>query len=70
MIKAGPVDILGANDKVLKNSSVSDCMKGCDADQLCQVGAIEMVQYGSALTNLFKNYLRKITLHRNLFKTL
>ena len=64
------MDILGVNDKLLKNSSLSDCMKACDANQRCQVGAIEMVQYGSALTNLFKNYLRKITLHRNLFKTL
>lgn len=55
MIKAGPVDILGGNDQAFETSSASDCMKGCDADQLCQVGAIETVQYESALKNLFKN---------------
>ncbi|XP_023334411.1 uncharacterized protein LOC111705929 isoform X1 [Eurytemora carolleeae] len=34
--QAGPVDILGGNDQAFETSSASDCMKGCDADQLCQ----------------------------------
>ena len=59
------MDISGGNDQAFETSSASDCMKGCDADQLCQVGAIETVQYKSALKNLFKNLSRKITLHRN-----
>ena len=56
MIKAGPVNIMGYNYEIFETSSASNCMKGCDADPLCQVGAMKTVQYGSALKNFLNHY--------------
>ena len=43
MRKAGLVDIPGGDYKFFETSSASNCMKECDADQLCQVGTMKTV---------------------------